>query len=208
MRNGAGNRDEDFYRATSSQNNMRENPQYEYEQQQQPVQRIRHMGPLMTRSFPQQDVLQDPYVPPLRDERYLVPVPTRFNMPINVSTNVGAVNTNYRQVGLLTPDFGKGERSKYNKNKHNDENVSQHKVNILALMGRPVYVSRDKWQYYTMSDQKNSVKLPIMRNGRSGTTEYGVDQLYEGDQVFVQGYDQPFRVTMYDNDTIQYMSYL
>lgn len=181
---------------------------YGYEYERPPVQQVRHMAPFLMQAmqpFPQEDVLQDPYMPPLKDERYLVPVPGSRVTPINISTNVGAVNTSYRQVGLLTPMDG--HSPKY-KNKHNDENVSQHKVNILPLMGRPVFVSRDKWQYYTMSDQKNSVKLPIVRNGRSGTSENGVDQLYEGDKVHVQGYNQAFRVTIYDNDTIQYIPYL
>ena len=128
------------------------------------------------------DVLMNPYAPPLRDERYLV--------PINVSTNVGAVDTSYRQVGLLTPLGGT------NKDK------------ILPLMGRPLFVSRDKWQYYTMSDQNNSIKLPISRNGRSCTTEYGVDKLYNGDTVYVEGYNQAFKITAYDNDVIKYLPFV
>jgi hypothetical protein len=128
------------------------------------------------------DVLMNPYAPPLRDERYLV--------PINVSTNVGAVDTTYRQVGLMTPLSGS------NKDK------------ILPLMGRPLFVSRDKWQYYTMSDQNNSIKLPISRNGRSCTTEYGVDKLYNGDTVYVEGYNQAFKITIYDNDVIKYLPFV
>ena len=128
------------------------------------------------------DVLLNPYAPPLRDERYLV--------PINVSTNVGAVDTTYRQVGMLTPLRG-GNKDK-----------------ILPLMGRPLFVSRDKWQYYTMSDQNNSIKLPISRNGRSGTTEYGVDKLYNGDTVYVEGYDQAFKITTYDNEVIKYLPFV
>lgn len=128
------------------------------------------------------DVLMNPYAPPLRDERYLV--------PINVSTNVGAVDTTYRQVGMLTPLSG-GNKDK-----------------ILPLMGRPLFVSRDKWQYYTMSDQNNSIKLPISRNGRSGTTEYGVDKLYNGDTVYVEGYDQAFKITTYDNEVIKYLPFV
>jgi hypothetical protein len=128
------------------------------------------------------DVLMNPYAPPLRDERYMV--------PINVSTNVGAVDTSYRQVGLLTPLGGS------NKDK------------ILPLMGRPLFVSRDKWQYYTMSDQNNSIKLPISRNGRSCTTEYGVDKLYNGDTVYVEGYNQAFKITAYDNDVIKYLPFV
>jgi len=137
------------------------------------------------------DVLLNPYVPPLRDERYLVPNITYVppgTVPINVSTNVGAVDTSYRQMGLLTPLNGSGK--------------------ILPLMGRPLFTNRNKWQYYTMSDQNNSVKLPIVRNGRSCTNEYGCDELYNGDTVYVEGYNQAFKITIYDNDTIKYIPFI
>jgi hypothetical protein len=125
------------------------------------------------------DPLLNPYAPPLRDERYFV--------PINVQTNIGAVpeNTSYRQLGILTATNSKGS--------------------ILPLMGRPVLTNRDKWQYYTMSDQNNSVKLPVSRNGRSCTNEYGCDRLFNGDTVYIEGLNEPYRVTMYDNDTIRYL---
>ena len=51
------------------------------------------------------DVLLDPYVPPLSDDRYFVPQINRVpygTRPRKVSTNVGAVDTNYRQMGILT----------------------------------------------------------------------------------------------------------
>lgn len=126
------------------------------------------------------DVLLNPYVPPLRDERYLMP-----SVPINISTNVGAVDTNYRQLGILTATNTKGK--------------------ILPLMGRPIFTNRDKWQYYTMSDQHNSVKLPVSRNGKSCTNEYGCDRLYNNDTVYIEGVNEAYRVTMYDNDTIKYL---
>jgi hypothetical protein len=125
------------------------------------------------------DPLLNPYAPPLRDERYFV--------PINVQTNIGAVpeNTSYRQLGILTATNSKGS--------------------ILPLMGRPVFTNRDKWQYYTMSDQNNSVKLPVSRNGKSCTNEYGCDRLFNGDTVYIEGLNEPYRVTVYDNDTIRYL---
>ena len=135
------------------------------------------------------DVLLNPYAPPLRDERYMVADPRR-GMPINQSTSIDAVDTEYRQMGLLTPTRG-------------DTNGK-----MLPLMGRPLFVSRDKWQYYTMSEQRNSIKLPISRNGRSATTEYGVDKLYNGDVVYVEGYNEPFKVTNYDNDVIKYIPFI
>jgi len=136
------------------------------------------------------DALLNPYAPPLRDERYFIPefssVPLGA-VPINISTNVGAVDTNYRQVGILTPLNGKS------------------KDNILPLMGRPLFTNRDKWNYYSTSNQHNNVKLPISRNGKSCTNEYGVDRLYNGDTVYVEGANEAYKVTIYDNDTIRYL---
>ena len=139
------------------------------------------------------DVLLNPYVPPLRDERYLIPqlnlVPPG-TIPINISTNVGAVDTSYRQVGMLNP---------LNK---------QNKDNLLPLMGRPVFTNRDKWQYYTIGNQYNSIKLPVIVKGRSGSNEYGVDRLMNGDTVYIEGLNDTYRVTIYDNDTIKYLPFI
>ena len=139
------------------------------------------------------DPLLNPYNPPLRDERYFIP---GFNgippgtVPINVSTNIGAVDTSYRQVGILTPLKGSSKDS------------------ILPLMGRPLFTNRDKWNYYTTSNQHNNVKLPIRRNGRSCTNEYGCDKLYQSDIVYIEGVNEPYKVTIYDNNTIKYLPFL
>jgi len=147
------------------------------------------------------DVLLNPYNPPLRDERYFLgPTlglglgpPPLFNspgiVPINVSTNVGAVDTSYRQVGILTPLNGTSKDS------------------ILPLMGRPIFVNRDKWQYYTISNQHNNVKLPISKGGRSCTNEYGCDKIYNGDTVYIEGVNDAYKVTIYDNDVIKYLPF-
>jgi len=134
-----------------------------------------------------EDALLNPYTPPLRDERY-------FRMPnlvpINVATNPGAVDTNYRQMGLLTPVHGKS------------------KDNILPLMGRPLFTNRDKWQYYSTSNQHNNVKLPLVKNGKSCTNEYGCDQLFSGDVVYVEGANEKYKVTMYENSTMRYLPFI
>lgn len=137
------------------------------------------------------DPLLNPYAPPLRDERYFIPSSTYIppgTVPINVSTNVGSVDTSYRQLGILTATNSKGK--------------------ILPLMGRPLFTNRDKWQYYTMSDQNNSVKLPISRNGKSCTNEYGCDRLFNGDTIYVEGLNESYKITVYDNDTIKYLPFL
>ena len=139
------------------------------------------------------DPLLNPYAPPLRDERYFIPGVNNISsraIPINVSTNVGAVDTQYRQLGILTPTNGSTKDS------------------IIPLMGRPVFTNRDKWQYYSTSNQHNNVKLPVLRAGKSCTNEYGCDRLYTGDTVYIQGINETYKVTVYDNDTIKYLPFL
>jgi hypothetical protein len=141
----------------------------------------------MNRFFPSwsfKDVLLNPYDAPYSNETVMNVV------PINVQTNIGAVDTNYRQMGIITPLNG------------------ETKDNILPLMGRPLYTNRDKWQYYTISNQHNNVKLPISFKGRSALNDNGVDKIYNGDTIYVEGYGEPFKVSVYENDTMRYLPFV
>lgn len=111
-----------------------------------------------------------------------IPQPSQMQIPVTVRTQ--RMELNYRQVGILTRISG--------------ENT------ILPLYGRMVNTSRTKWQYYTMNDSNNSVRLPINVNGKSGGDEYGVDELYNGDTVYVEGYNEIFKATIYKNDRFSY----
>ena len=135
----------------------------------------------------QNDVLLNPYSAPLRDDRVFNN--TNYNgpkIPINVPTQ--SFNTNYRQVGILTRVNG-------------DET-------ILPLMGRPLFANRDKWNFYTMNDKNGMIKLPISFRNKSCTSSQGCDNLYNGDTVYVEGYSDIFRVTIYDNNSMEYIPYL
>jgi hypothetical protein len=107
-------------------------------------------------------------------------------MPINIPTQ--SVDSSYRQVGLLTRLNGAEM--------------------ILPLMGKPLFTNRDKWNFYTMSDKSNMIKLPITNKGRSCTNEYGCDNLYNGDTVYVEGYNDAFKVTVYDSQIMRYIPFL
>jgi hypothetical protein len=131
-----------------------------------------------------EDILLNPYTPPYRNDGYGM---IRNHM---VSTNVGAVDVSYRQIGILTP---------LNQTEIIDTQTNQ----ILPLMGRPLFTNRDKWQFYTMT--KNSIKLPITNKGKSGSNEYGCDNIYNGDTIYVEGYAKGFRATVYENDTMRYI---
>jgi len=134
----------------------------------------------------QQDVLLNPYAPPLRDERVIQSTDIRGGIPINIDTR--AVDTNYRQMGLLKRMNGPEM--------------------LLPLMGRPLFVARDKWQYYTMSDKNNAIKLPVSFKSKSCTNEYGCDEISNGDTVYVDGIDAPFQVTLYDNAVMKYIPFV
>ncbi len=128
------------------------------------------------------DVLLNPYDPPLRDNSYSA----MKLMPINIQTH--GVDTNYRQIGILTRLNGSDT--------------------ILPLMGRPLFVNRDKWNFYTMNDKNNMIKLPITFKSKSCTNEYGCDNIYNGDTVYVEGYNDAFKATVYDNQILRYIPYL
>ena len=132
------------------------------------------------------DVLMNPYAPPLKDERVVQVNDVRGGVPININTR--AVDTNYRQVGILKRMNGPEM--------------------ILPLMGRPLYVGRDKWQYYTMSDSNNQIKLPVSFKSRSCTNEYGCDEISNGDTIYVDGIDATFQTTIYDNATMRYLPFI
>ena len=143
------------------------------------------------------DTLLDPYNPPLVDNSSYFGFGSGGDirgmvMPINIQTQaqrpppmVMMAADNYQQVGLLTRANGSEM--------------------ILPLMGQSLYTNRDKWNYYSMSDKNNIVKLPITFKGRNGMSEYGVDSLNSGDHVRVEGYNDKFKVTMYDNKLLRYI---
>jgi hypothetical protein len=140
------------------------------------------------------DTYLNPYAPPVNDERYIIPsrdvrsvglgmnIVPGLGMPVNVRTQ--GFDASYRQVGILTSTNGKEQ--------------------ILALMGRPLLSNREKWQYYTMSE-RNNIKLPVSVKGKSCMNEYGCDKIYDGDTAYIQGYNNVFRATIYDNDTLRYI---
>lgn len=137
------------------------------------------------------DILSNPYLPPLSNSHYFPKnssdprgIPPH-GIPINIATR--GPRTEWKQIGLLT--------------RLNGEET------ILALMGRPLYTNRQKWQYYTLSDKNNSVKLPISKNGKSCTGDYGCDEIFSGDNLFVEGYNDAFKATVYENNTLEYIPF-
>jgi len=133
------------------------------------------------------DILLNPYEGPSRDTRLFPNLNINsLKMPINIETQ--SVDTNYRQVGILT-------------------RVDNTKEMILPLMGRPLITHRDKWNFYTIGEN-NMIKIPIHHKGVNCTSSLGCNDLYSGDIIKIDGYNSEFKVTLYENNTLKYIPYI
>lgn len=141
------------------------------------------------------NVIMDPYGPPLKDDgSYFINPSTSISMPvitrgipINIETR--GLNQDYSQMGILTRTNGTDM--------------------ILPLMGRRLISGLDKWQYYTISNTGNmNTKLPVSLKGKSCSGEYGCDIINNGDIVYVEGYNDTFNATVYENSRFNYIPYL
>tara|TARA_A100001015_G_scaffold94892_1_gene105459 strand:- start:258 stop:773 length:516 start_codon:yes stop_codon:yes gene_type:complete len=120
------------------------------------------------------------YSPPLKKETY--------GLPINISTQ--GPEMQYTQLGILTRENSPDDL-------------------ILPLMGRRNATSRDKYQYYTMTNSAGNIntKLPISVKGKSCTSDLGCDEVFNGDVVYVEGYKDTFRATIYENSLYKYIPF-
>jgi len=163
-------------------------------QQQNKIQeKIIYQNVVPLRSAP--NVIMDPYGPPLKDDgsyfmnpslSLSMPAITR-GIPINIETR--GLSQDYSQMGILTRTNGTDM--------------------ILPLMGRRLISGLDKWQYYTISNTGNmNTKLPVSLKGKSCSGEYGCDIINNGDTVYVEGYNDTFNATVYENSRFNYIPYL
>lgn len=127
------------------------------------------------------DPLSNPYVPPIKCDAGSL-------MPNSIPTQ--QFDANYTQIGIITKQFA-----------HNNE--------ILPLMGRRTLTSRNKWQYYTIAGGgaggNLQAKLPVKVKGRNCSGEYGCEEISNGDEVYVEGYQDNFRATVYENGLFSYI---
>jgi hypothetical protein len=107
------------------------------------------------------------------------PVGPAALIPVNVETQP---STSYTQVGILSRGG-----------------------DVLPIMGRRL--TRNKWQYYAVSNTNMFLKLPLKSNGRDCTSEYGCDEISSGDDVYVEGYGAGYKATIYQNSLLSYLPY-
>ncbi len=144
--------------------------------------------PILLPISSKQDEFNNPYAPPLKNNMYHPRDSSDVRgVPVNIETR--GMPSNYGQVGILTRTNGSEM--------------------ILPLMGRRTMSGRDKWEYYTISGSGNlNARLPISVNGKNCSGEYGCDEVYDGDVVYVEGYNDTFRATIYENNSFRYIPVL
>lgn len=114
-----------------------------------------------------------------------------YNPPVQIdisNTNIAPVNISTRgplgqpqQVGVLYKVNG-------------DEN------DVLPLFGRRRYPNDNRYEYYTLMGRYGS-KVKVITKNRN-------DEVGSNDVVFVKGSSEPYRVTIYENDSPQYIPYI
>ena len=76
----------------------------------------------------------------------------------------------YQQVGVLV-----------------SKDSAEEKPIIMPLFGRKMY-SKDRWEYYTASDEYHMWRIPVTVNNRDCQDDVGCDEIYNGDNVTVPDY--------------------
>jgi hypothetical protein len=72
---------------------------------------------------------------------------------------------------------------------------------FIPLFGRKKYPNDNKYEYYTMIGNNFAVKVPVLTKNRN-------DELGNNDVVFIKGRTSPYRVTIYETDSAEYIPYL
>lgn len=112
------------------------------------------------------------------------PTPISTPTPTKSYSVSSSSSSSFHQIGFLTLT----------------KQTDKHPI-ILPLMGRRI--NRYKMQYYTISNSGFVNTELIIRKSevdkKSFRNEYGVDELFTDDTVYVDGYKELFQVTLYDN---------
>jgi len=168
---------------------------------------------ISTRNLP--EVAIDIYGPPLRNDQPPIPVihcngyPRNSTdvrgpiiiehglkeelcniVPINIETR--GIPREFTQVGILQSD-------------------KKSQDSILSLFGRQIMTSGDKWQYYTLSNvgiMPTRLNVRVIQNGtkaKDAMCEYGIDRIYSGDIVIVDGYNEEYKVQIYESRQYRYI---
>ena len=137
------------------------------------------------------DRVINPLLPPERSFE------NTYGIPINIPSR--GMSGGYQQIGMLYKDNIISEDSIIGKNSNSV---------IMPLYGRPTHPGSNKWNYYITSDKFHAVKMPININGKDSDDTYGVNELFDNDNVQLPAYNGSFVVKIYNYDKPRYIPYV
>jgi hypothetical protein len=74
---------------------------------------------------------------------------------------------------------------------------------MMPLLGRRTYQRSIRFNYYTLSNHENPIKIPIVKE-RDCMDETGCAELFDGDLVFIKELDSQFTIKIYDKHGLRY----
>lgn len=75
---------------------------------------------------------------------------------------------------------------------------------VLPLLGRRVHNGSTNWNYYTLTNDAMSLRIPIQHENRVCTDTHGCKELYDGDTVTIHELGSTFTVRMYNETPYVY----
>ena len=111
------------------------------------------------------------------------PIPP--GIPINIPTRG---MEQYRQLGILT-------------------SLSDSKI-VIPLYGRRTYVRSQNWNYYTLTNGYQSIQISVSNKNKDCSDEYGCDEIYSDDLVYIPAYNENFRALMYKDNAPRYIPFI
>tara|TARA_B110000971_G_scaffold73204_1_gene75074 strand:- start:870 stop:1454 length:585 start_codon:yes stop_codon:yes gene_type:complete len=133
----------------------------------------------------QQPPMDPRLAPPLRKLSVDMNQP---GIPINVHTR--GEPTGYQQVGVLMDNASGGDGK------------------LLPLYGQETYSGSKQWNYYTSSDGYQSVKLGVVQGNKNCQEHYGCKEIYDGDSINVNGYNNQFKANVYKLQVPRYIPHI
>ena len=76
--------------------------------------------------------------------------------------------------------------------------LSNSKKTIIPLYGKQVYIGSSNWHYYITQDY---VKVPLFIEKRDCMDTIGCKELYHNDVVYLDSYQDHFKVYLYNSHT-------
>ena len=108
----------------------------------------------------------------------------RYSRPIRPVTYATQRVEPFRQIGFLYSEDGQEE--------------------MMPLLGRRVHNGSTNWNYYTLTNHEIPIKIPIFNKKRNCMNEYGCDELYNEDKVYIQEFNKHYIVRIYESQPIYY----